>query len=101
MIEARKQNYQSLQLQARMGSSTGRTPALTAGEEASSPEEKKSKDGQRRRPGFNFFGGKQDASERASAKYSGKGNGEAEKPSNEENDGSEESHSWWKRLMCL
>ncbi|KAI7970613.1 hypothetical protein EIK77_004639 [Talaromyces pinophilus] len=99
VVEARRQHYQSQQLEARMGSSTARTPALTTSErQATDPQQ--SKDGQRRR-GFPLFGGKKDASKRVSfVDASNKEGGEQEKPPKKEGD-DDETHSWWRRLICV
>lgn len=100
VVEARRQHYQSQQLEARMGSSTARTPALTVSErQATNPQQ--SKDGQRRRGGFPLFSGRKDASKRVSfAAGSNKEGGEQEKPPKNEGD-DDDSHSWWRRLICV
>lgn len=100
VIEARKLHYQAQQLEARMGSSTARTPALTVSERQAT-DQQQSKDEQRRRAGFPFFGSKKDASKRVSfADARKKEESEKGKPSGNEGDG-DESHSWWKRLLCV
>jgi hypothetical protein len=100
VVEARRQHYQSQQLEARMGSSTARTPALTVSERQA-PDTQQSKGGQRRRGGFPLFSGKKDASKRVSfVDTSDKEGGEQEKQSRNEGE-DDESHSWWRRLICV
>jgi hypothetical protein len=83
-----------------MGSSTARTPALTISERQAT-DQQQSKDGQRRRGGFPLFGGKKDASKRVSfVDTNEKEEGEQNKPPKNEGDG-DESHSWWRRLICV
>lgn len=63
VVEARRQHYQSQQLDARMGSSTARTPALTVSERQAR-DQPQSKSTPQKRGGFSLF--KKDASKRVS-----------------------------------
>uniref|UniRef100_A0A093UVZ4 Ras-like protein rasS n=1 Tax=Talaromyces marneffei PM1 TaxID=1077442 RepID=A0A093UVZ4_TALMA len=100
VVEARRQHYQSQQLEARMGSSTARTPALTISERQAT-DLQQPKDGQRRRGGFPLFGGKKSASKRVSfVNTSDKEGGQQEQQSKNEGE-DDESQSWWRRLICL
>ncbi|OKL63459.1 hypothetical protein UA08_02076 [Talaromyces atroroseus] len=64
VVEARRQHYQSQQLDARMGSSTARTPALTVSERQQASDQQPSKSTSRRGAGFSLF--KRDPSKRVS-----------------------------------
>ncbi|EED14133.1 RAS small monomeric GTPase, putative [Talaromyces stipitatus ATCC 10500] len=100
VVEARRLHYQAQQLEARMGSSTARTPALTVSERQATDQQ--SKDERSRHGGFSFFNSKKDPSRRVSfatdtTKKEGR---EQNKPSRNEGD-EYESPSWWRRLICV
>jgi GTPase KRas len=96
VVESRRQHYQSQQLDARMGSSTARTPALTTSERQQATDQQSKT--ARRPAGFSLF--KRDPAKRVSfVDVEEKGPGEPEsKPAKDEGD---EAQGLCRRLLCI